>query len=113
MTEADDRPWERPGAVRRDCEPHRGDVLLLLGYVSYVLAFASCFGGIAALLALPLGVVVAALAARDLMEMRQRHMDPAGSESLHEARLWAAFAVAFSLATGVAWAAVGFWLLLR
>ena len=26
----DDRPWERPGAVRRDCEPHRGEMLLLL-----------------------------------------------------------------------------------
>jgi len=113
MTEADDRPWERPGAVRRDCEPHRGDVLLLLGQLSYVLAFASCFGGIAAVAALPLAVVVSMLAARDLMEMRQRHMDPAGSESLHAARLWAAFAVAFSLVTGAAWAAAGLWLLVR
>jgi hypothetical protein len=27
----DDRPWDRPGAVRRDCEPHRGPALRLLG----------------------------------------------------------------------------------
>ena len=26
----DDRPWEWPGAVRRDCEPRRGDFLMTL-----------------------------------------------------------------------------------
>lgn len=32
--EADVRPWERPGAVRRDCEPHRAGFL----------RFLACFG---------------------------------------------------------------------
>jgi len=88
-------------------------VLLLLGQVSYGLVFASFFGGIAAVAALPLAVVVGVLAARDLKEMQERHRDPAGSELLHAARLWAAFAMAFSLVTGAGWAAVGLWVLLR
>jgi hypothetical protein len=28
----DDRPWERPGAVRRDYEPHRGSLLESLAW---------------------------------------------------------------------------------
>jgi hypothetical protein len=27
----DERPWEEPGAVRRDCEPHRSGLLVGLG----------------------------------------------------------------------------------
>jgi hypothetical protein len=34
----DVRPWEQPGAVRRDCEPHRGPALLLLARVGLGLA---------------------------------------------------------------------------
>jgi hypothetical protein len=43
MTEADhrdvavpeaDRLWEGPGAVRRDCAPHRGNLLGALGTLS-------------------------------------------------------------------------------
>jgi hypothetical protein len=28
------QPWEEPGGVRRDCEPHRRHLLLWLGYAS-------------------------------------------------------------------------------
>jgi hypothetical protein len=33
----DPRPWERWGAARRDCAPHRGDVLLMLTWVAWAL----------------------------------------------------------------------------
>src|SRR5262249_7276236 len=31
---ADERPWEGPGAVRRDCAPHRGSWFVLLASVN-------------------------------------------------------------------------------
>jgi hypothetical protein len=34
QTVEEPRPWERPGAVRRDCEPHRGDWLQLRALVT-------------------------------------------------------------------------------
>src|SRR5262249_10530030 len=47
--DADPRPWERPGAVRRDCEPDRGQTLLLLGCSALVL-------GVVGLCILPLAL---------------------------------------------------------
>ena len=53
----DPRPWERPGGVRRDCEPHRGRLLHVLGVLSLVCGMLSgCLAP--AILALPLGVAV-------------------------------------------------------
>src|SRR6266852_4361261 len=37
MGECDERPWEQPGAVRRDCEPHRDKLLLVPAFTSQVL----------------------------------------------------------------------------
>jgi hypothetical protein len=31
-------PWEMPGAVRRDCEPHRGPLVQRLGRTAYALS---------------------------------------------------------------------------
>jgi hypothetical protein len=36
------RPWEQPGSVRRDVQPHRGPALLLLGGAGVALG-ALCF----------------------------------------------------------------------
>ena len=72
------RPWEEPGAVRRDAAPHRGNWLLLLGRTALL------FGGLALCLAapaavgLPLGVAVWVLGQRDLTRMRAGIMDPRG-----------------------------------
>jgi len=42
---SDDRPWERPGAVRRDCQPHRAPLLLALADASLLLgALSLCLG---------------------------------------------------------------------
>jgi hypothetical protein len=82
----DDRPWELPGAVRRDVEPHRGGLLWWLGVTSLL------FGGLApvlvvtALIALPLGVTVWVLARRDLRKMAAGAMDPGGRGLTTEAR---------------------------
>jgi len=81
-------PWEAPGAYRRDCEPHRGDVLQLLGGVSLMLG---CIGfislGATAVVGFPLGLLVLYLARRDLAKMKVGNMDPHG-ESLTDSA-WA------------------------
>jgi hypothetical protein len=65
-------PWERPGAVRRDCEPHRGQWLILLGIIGLLCGIALP----------PLGVALALLTQRlanaDLARMDARLLDPAG-----------------------------------
>jgi hypothetical protein len=91
----DDRPWERPGAVRRDVGPHRGDVLLLLARVALVLAACSFCCAPVVLVALPLTVVAYTLAYRDLKRMEAGAMDPAGQAQADQALLlsWWAFAL--------------------
>ncbi len=76
-------PWELPGAVRRDCEPHRGDLLLRLSMLTLCLAAAV----IPALLAWPLGVAVWVMARHDLALMRLGGMDPAGQADTRAAQL--------------------------
>jgi hypothetical protein len=68
----DDRPWEHRRAVRRDCEPHRGGVVLALGIVSIVLAGLPIVG-------IALGIAAWVMGQRDLRKIRARTMDPEGS----------------------------------
>src|SRR6266481_6497320 len=77
MEDHDERPWEEAGAVRRDCEPHRGNLLQILAVAS-----ASC-GALAwlpPLIVFPIAVGIATrlMATRDLKMMRAGTMDPAG-----------------------------------
>lgn len=46
--EADPRPWDDPGAVRRDREPHRGRALLLLASVALAVSAMACLCGLGA-----------------------------------------------------------------
>jgi hypothetical protein len=86
--DADARPWEQPGAVRRDCEPHRGHFLKVLGQVSFGFAgFALCAMP-AGLIALILGVIVLFSSTRDLRAMDAGRMDPTGREVIHNAQEW-------------------------
>jgi len=71
-------PWEWPGAVRRDCEPHRGPLLLVLGTVSLIFGVLGFWLQFMALPDAPLGLVVWLLAWRDLRRMRAGRMDPDG-----------------------------------
>ena len=101
--EVDERPWDIPGAKRRDCAPHRGPWLVLLASVNglgiavvvatwmlfdgpmdlqlYLASFgALCYGllVLSSVLCLPLGLFTWVLAARDLARMRGGDMNPAG-----------------------------------
>jgi hypothetical protein len=75
--EEEDRPWEQRDRwggprVRRDSEPHRGTLILVLGIVSVVM-FSFC-----GLIGLPLGIMALVMGRRDLKKMSQGEMDPAG-----------------------------------
>jgi hypothetical protein len=77
------------GAVRRDCEPHRGNLLAVLskvtlwcGLLSFVLAFPAILGII-------VGVVTLAMARRDLARMEAGGLDPQGRDQA-AAALWRA-----------------------
>jgi hypothetical protein len=105
------RPWGLPGAVPRDCEPQRGEVLRLLGLASLacgVLAF--CLGA-TALLGLPLGLAAWALSRSDLTRMRDGLMDPAGWGNAVSARESGGAGALLSAAYLVFWG--GLFLLLR
>ncbi|HXG12972.1 MAG TPA: MJ0042-type zinc finger domain-containing protein [Gemmataceae bacterium] len=76
--EEDDRPWEHYGryGIRRDWEPHRGTLVLVLGILSLVAAglfFLFCWA-----LGLPLGIAAWVIGHRDLKKMQANLMDPEG-----------------------------------
>jgi hypothetical protein len=86
------RPWERPGGlVRRDCESHRGGLLLTLGILSIASAIpglgttpCSCclplgIAGLAfGLIGVGLGITSGILGQGDLKRMHAGVMDPSG-----------------------------------
>jgi predicted Zn finger-like uncharacterized protein len=59
---------KRRFGVRRDCEPHRGTLILVLGVVSIVIH----------ILGVPLGLPAWIMGARDLKKMDRGDMDPTG-----------------------------------
>lgn len=80
-------PWEEPGAVRRDCEPHRAGVLWYMAMTSLTCAmFGCCTYGIAGIAAVALAVTVLILAGRDLVEMAAGRMDPDGEPDTRSSR---------------------------
>jgi len=73
---ADQRPpWEGERAFRRDWEPHRGTLVLVLGVMSIALL------PICSLPSLPLGICAWIMGLSDLRKMRQNEMDPLGEGS--------------------------------
>lgn len=85
----DDRPWERRRRrrqVRRDCEPHRGSMILVLGIVSIPLAMVGMccgfcsygIGGLASVVGLGLAIPGWVMGRHDLARMRAGEMDPEG-----------------------------------
>jgi hypothetical protein len=97
----DERPWERPGAVRRDSEPDRGEALTELGYVGLLLGAFSLLGGFTAPLALGLGVIVWLRATHDLRAIRAGRGHPAAETALRDARRKGIAAVFFALVCGL------------
>jgi hypothetical protein len=66
--------------VRRDCEPHRAEWLLLLGNASVICGIVGIAFIAPSLLGLPLGAYVCRSAHRDLNLMERGMMDPRGRD---------------------------------
>jgi hypothetical protein len=81
--EQDQQLWEEPQRFqgRRDAEPHRGTLILVLGISSIVSsATAGCLMGVGGLIGLPLGIAAWVMGRRDLIKMRDQVMDDEGKE---------------------------------
>jgi hypothetical protein len=86
---------------RRDCEPHRGGLLLLLGNTSLILgALSLCLCGLGGLGSIPLGGMVCWLATRDLNRMEKGLVDPRGRRVTRDARTAAIVGIVLSLFFG-------------
>jgi hypothetical protein len=85
----DDRPWERPGAMRRDVVPHRAGMLWRLAVPAVVCGLLAVFLWAPAFIALPLGLIAWLLARHDLAEMDAGRMDSRGRAETEQARDWA------------------------
>ena|SRR5438105_183386 len=77
--------WPDGGAVRRDCEPERGGIILTLGLISLAcspLALACCFffgiGALFGIAGLATGIPAWVMGQKDLRKMSEYIMDPAG-----------------------------------
>src|SRR5271154_5773482 len=101
-----ERPWEQPGHARRDCEPHRGELLCTLTSLNLLFSLFTCPFLPIAFLTLPLGILLARLARRDIARMRKNEMDPQGLVKTVHAVEAGLNAVLVSLLSMSAWAAV-------
>jgi hypothetical protein len=130
------RPWEQPGAGRRDYEPHRGRLLLALGGTALAggglaagLTFtAEAFVGFSesplfhgrapglwflagvacwlALVATAAGVPAWLMAREEVGRMRQGCVDPAGLRAAGRAASWSRVGVALGVAVFALWLVV-------
>jgi hypothetical protein len=101
--EDEDRPWERPGGARRDCEPHRGPLLVWLGRASLICGFVTLCSGLPGLVGLPLGAVALRMSANDLREMQRGQMDPAGEDEARWSKWAAIVGIALNCAGMLFW----------
>jgi hypothetical protein len=79
VAEEEERPWEQPPArpsVRRDCEPHRAQLILTLGIIG--LGAMACASWMGAVVGMPCGIIAWVLGTKDLARMRLGTMDPEG-----------------------------------
>jgi hypothetical protein len=92
-----ERPWELPGAVRRDVEPHRGRLLRVLGAAALVCGILALVLAVPGLIGLPVAVAVLVLSGRDLGRMRRGLLDPAGRAETEKARDFALWGLLLSV----------------
>jgi LSD1 subclass zinc finger protein len=79
--------WERRGAVRRDCDPHRGGLILTLGIVGLVASFLH----ILAIVGLPLSIAAWTMAQTDIKQINEGLMDPQGLSNTQAGRVCGIF----------------------
>jgi uncharacterized Zn-finger protein len=95
---------QRPFWVRRDCEPHRGPWIQLMGVVSIILGVLSFFFmGLGGIVALPLGIAAWVMGGHDLAKMEAGLMDPSGLAATRAGRQCGLLGVIFSLLGGAGW----------
>jgi hypothetical protein len=80
------RPWEEPGAVRRDCEPHRTPYLHLLTGLTLMASILSACCPVFGLVSVPLTLAVWAAVRHDLALMDAGRMDPEGRRVAQDVR---------------------------
>jgi hypothetical protein len=83
--EGDFRPWDQPGAVRRDVAPHRAEFLRLLATVSLCFSVAGVLVAVPAVIGVPLAVAACRMADRDLDRIGAGQLDPRGRAETHAA----------------------------
>jgi hypothetical protein len=100
-----DRFRRRPaGRMRRDCVPHRGQLLSGMGSVTLIAGgLTLCMFGVPLLVALPLGITTWVMAAGDLQKMRTGEMEEQGRGQTEVARTTAVFGVVLSLFFSAGW----------
>jgi hypothetical protein len=109
----DDRPWEQPGSpARRDCERHRGVLLVVLADASLALGITALLAALPGLIALPMGGVIWLLSARDLQRMKAGLVDRDGQHFTRQAHVQGRAAVSLSLLGLAIWVGVSLGLLL-
>ncbi len=104
-------PWEKPGQVRRDCEPHRGEFVLLLGGISLAFGVSALCSGLGGLIALPAGIAAVWLAWSDLARMDTGVMDPSGEAKTLRGLYHGLIGIALSLLCLMFWGS--FWMVMR
>jgi hypothetical protein len=81
----EDRPWDQKEhrRVRRDCEPHRGRTVLILGIVGLGVSMMGWLG----VFGLPLGISAWVMGQGDLRKIRNGEMDPGGHSLTRAGRI--------------------------
>src|SRR5262245_33134122 len=102
-TDNDLRPWEQPGAVRRDCEPHRATLLYQLSDMEEGFGFVSLLLGLPSLVGIPFGLWVRSQARQDLRLIQAGRMDPEGDDQTRRALAKATKGIRLSVFGLIAW----------
>ena len=102
--ENEDRPWETPGAVRRDCEPHRAHLVRLIGTISLICGLLSICFGLTGPVGILAGIAAWLMARCDLRKMSEGIMDPSGRTATRLGKECGQLGIAFSMLCG-AWPA--------
>lgn len=103
LGEVQESTWAHAGGVRRDSEPHRARLLLVLANVSCCSAVTGLFLFVPALVGLPVGIVASLMARRDLALMDAGRMDPRGAGASAKAWDRATVGTCFNLVALVSW----------
>jgi hypothetical protein len=101
LRESDDRPWERPGARRRDCASHRADLLRALSVTALMCAALAACLAVPAVTGLVLGAAVLLMGRRDQAMMGAGLMGPAGRSETRDAQAMAGVAAVLGLGAAV------------